>query len=335
MPVKICLIGYGYWGKNLLRILMEHSHSIDVCVAEISEIKRNQLRSLYPNLAVYPSLEVVLERELIQAVVVASETGNHYDLVKKALFAGKHVLVEKPITTSLVEAEELVTIASRNSLVLMVDHIFLYNPVVRRMKEYFTDNFLGKINYIDATRINLGIYQKDTNVLWDLACHDISIVNYLIEEKPVSVRAIGRINPEHKVEDIAYMFLYYSSGTLVQINSSWASPVKIRKMIIGGEKRMIIYDDIEPTNKLVIYEYAQDIVLDENKNELSDYRLGNIIIPKYEIQEPLKNVITEFCNSLLHKQKPLAGGQNALEVVQILEKAQESLNSGGAIISLI
>lgn len=331
----ICLIGYGYWGKNLLRNMLDSGYDWSVSVAEKSKAKRDVLKSLFPNMLIYESVEQAIEEKIIDAFVIATETNSHYNIAKKVLLGGKHVLVEKPITTSSQQAEELQSIAKAKNLILMVDHVFLYHPVVKKMKAYFAENFLGKINYIDTTRINLGIYQKDINVLWDLACHDIAIVNYLVDEKPHSLRAIGRINPEHGIEDVAYMFLYYPSGMLVQINSSWASPVKIRKMIIGGKKRMLIYDDIEPTNKLTIYEYEQNLSEDENKAKLTDYRLGNIIIPKYEPSEALQNVIQEFYQCITTSRQPLSDGINALEVVNILEKAQQSLSLNGSIISLL
>jgi predicted dehydrogenase len=206
--------------------------------------------------------------------------------------------------------------------------------VVHQLKKYLHDNATGSIQYIDSTRINLGVYQTDTNVLWDLACHDISIINYLTGEKPVAVRAIGKINPQHEMEDVVYLFLNYASGMLVHINASWASPVKIRKMIIGGEKRMLIYDDIEPTNKLTIYDYGQNTPMDSDKSFLIDYRLGNITMPKCEIQEPLKNVIADFYSGILHNIQPISTGKNALETVRILEAAQQSLLGGGKLVDL-
>ena len=307
---------------------------IELIVAETSEVKRNQLKAQYPNLLVFDNADELLELENLSAVVIAAETSMHYQLAKKALFFGKHVLVEKPITTSLVEAEELVELAKNSGKILMVDHVFLYHPAVMKMKEYFKLNELGKINYIDSTRVNLGIYQQDVNVLWDLACHDIAIINFLVDELPQSVRAIGRLNQEHGAEDIAYLFLYYPSGILVQINSSWASPVKMRKMIVGGEKKMLIYDDIEPSNKLTIFEYEHNYIKDESKSKLTDYRLGNIIIPKFESTEALKNVLEEFVRCILTNSQPLASGESALPVVNILEKAQQSLNQNGTIIPL-
>ena len=305
-----------------------------VAICDIDEGRANEVKSLYHPVNVTVNSNDIFNNPEIDVVILSTPTSTHFNLAKQTLLSKKHVLIEKPICTSVAEVEELMAIAEANRLILMVDHIFLYNTVVRQLKKYITDDFMGKVNYIDATRINLGIYQEDTNVLWDLACHDISIINYLITEKPTQVRAIGRRNPVHGIEDVAYLFLYYSSGMLVQINSSWASPVKMRKMIIGGEKRMIIYDDIEATNKLTIYDYKQPEATDVKKSKLIDYRLGDITIPKYEISEALKNVIEEFYTCVLNDKKPLANGENALAVVKILEKAQESLKLNGAIISL-
>jgi predicted dehydrogenase len=334
MRHKICLAGYGYWGKNLLRNLLEINHQYQIIVAEKLKEKREQLRFTHAAISIVDNVFDLIDDPSVIAVVVATETSSHFQVVKSALLNGKHVFVEKPITTSLLEAEELVALAKKNKLILAVDHVFLYHPVVQKMKYYFNNNELGRINYIDSTRINLGIYQQDVNVLWDLACHDIAVINYLVEEQPKGVRAIGRVNPDHGVEDLAYLFLYYRSEMLVQINSSWASPVKMRKMIIGGEKRMLIYDDIEPTNKLIIYEYEQNIRYDENKTKLTDYRLGNIIIPKYEPTEALRNALIDFLKSIDTGKPPLANGENALLVVNILEKAQQSLKLNGAIIPL-
>jgi len=333
--ISVCLIGYGYWGKNILRNLIESRYKMNVAVAESRPEKVNGLNSLYATMKVFESADVAINSGEFDAFIVATQTPTHYDIVKKILVSGKHVMVEKPLTTSLAQAIELNCLAEKLGLILMVDHIFLYHPVVQKMKTYFDENYLGKITYIDATRINLGIYQRDVSVLWDLACHDISIVNYLIEEKPNAVRAIGRMNLEHGTQDLAYLFLYYPSGLLVQINASWASPVKMRKMIVGGEKRMLIYDDIEPTNKLTIYEYEHNIELDELKTILTDYRLSNIIIPKIEPTEALQNALVEFYQCIKTGKQPLTDCQNAIEVISVLEKAQQSLTLGGALVPML
>jgi predicted dehydrogenase len=333
--LNVGLIGYGYWGKNLLRNLMQQRRSNKIVVSDSNEKRIEEMKSLYFNVEATNDTTGLLQNPDIHAIVIATPTTTHFELAKLALQNGKHVLVEKPLSTSTAEVLQLMQLAKEKNLVLMVDHIYLYNPVVRQLKKYISNNLLGEINYIDSTRINLGIYQDDINVLWDLACHDISIINYLIEEKPLTVRAIGKLNLKHNIEDVAYLFLQYQSGLLVQINSSWASPVKMRKMIIGGDKKMIIYDDIESTNKLIIYDYAKSEIDDENKSKLIDYRLGDITIPKYEIAEALKFVIDEFYDCILNNKQPLADGQNALDVVKILESAQTSVKTNGAVIQIV
>ncbi|MBS1625944.1 MAG: Gfo/Idh/MocA family oxidoreductase [Bacteroidetes bacterium] len=333
--INIGLIGYGYWGINLLRNIVQHGMSGRVVVCDIDPDRLKAVQSVYIHLETTTDATTdILLNEEIDAVVIATPTSTHYRLAKEALLHGKHVLAEKPLATSVAEVEELISIAAARGLILMVDHIYLYNPVVRQLKKYITEDFLGRINYIDATRINLGIYQDDVNVLWDLACHDISIINYLIDEKPQTARAIGKLNFNSKVEDLAYLFLEYRSGLLVQINDSWASPVKIRKMIIGGEKKMIIYDDIESTNKLVIYDYVNNTAPDPTKSRLIDYRLGDITIPKYEITEPLSTVVAEFYDCICTGRTPLSDGVNALDTIRILAKAEQSLQSNSEKISV-
>jgi predicted dehydrogenase len=197
--INVGLIGYGYWGEKIFRNLTEHGISGAITLCDNNQAKTATLKSLYQALHITLNSADIFSNNEIDAVIISTPTSTHFNLAKQALLNRKHVLIEKPICTSIKEVQELMTIAKENELVLMVDHIFLYNPVVRQLKNYITTDFIGKVNYIDATRINLGIYQEDTNVLWDLACHDISIINYLIEEKQIKVRAIGRRNPVHNI----------------------------------------------------------------------------------------------------------------------------------------
>ena len=213
--VNVGLIGCGYWGNNILRNLTEQPLSGTLTVCDRNKASIEAVKGNYFSLNITSDSDVVFQDENIDAVIIATPTSTHYSLAKKAMLNNKHVLVEKPISTSTEQTEELISIAAANNLVLMVDHIFLYNPVIRQLKKYINQDFLGTINYIDATRINLGIYQNDTNVLWDLACHDLSIINFLIDEKPQSVRAVGRINPTFGVEDLAYLFLYYRNSCTI------------------------------------------------------------------------------------------------------------------------
>ncbi len=256
-------------------------------------------------------------------------------MAKAALLSGKHVFVEKPMVTSVREAEALAAIADAQGLTLMVDHTFVYNPVVNRIKEELRTGSCGKVNYIDSTRINLGIYQSDVNVLWDLACHDLSIVFHIIDEQPCHVRAVGRVNPEWRTEDLAYLFLHYTSGLLVQMSASWASPVKIRRMIIGAEKKMMIYDDIEPANKLVIHDYAPTTPVSRGKSAaLTDYRLGSSTIPKYDLLEPLACAVDDFCKCVKAGSRPIADADSAIKVIRVLEHAEQSLRENGSLIAL-
>lgn len=319
----------------MLRNIVESNYSDKVFVCDTRQEKIDQARNIYSTIGYTADWKELAKNPAVDAIVIATPTSSHFAIAKQALENGKHVLVEKPLVTSTAQAKQLIEIAAANKLTLMVDHTFLYNDVVRKMKTYVTNGQIGQINYIDSTRLNLGIYQKDVNVLWDLACHDISIVNYMVEERPSHVRAIGKMHPIYATEDIAYMFLYYPSGSLVQISTSWASPVKIRKMIVGGDKKMMIYDDIEPTNKLVIYDYEAIEPTEQNKQMiLVDYRLGNISIPKYHIVEPLKMVVNEFFECIISGTTPLSDGKYALQIIDILEKAEESLKLNGQLIEL-
>ncbi|MCW5906349.1 MAG: Gfo/Idh/MocA family oxidoreductase [Chitinophagales bacterium] len=333
--INIALIGLGYWGKNLLRNIVQSKYSGKIYVCDTDALLVQDAFARYRLSGSYTDADQIFETPEIEAVVIATPTSSHYELARKALLAGKHVLIEKPATTSTAQIAELISIAEGRKLTLMVDHIYLYNPAVLKLREFITDHkSIGKMHYIDSTRINLGIYQSDVNVLWDLACHDIAIINYLVDERPVSVKAIGRVNPLHGMEDVAYLFLQYDSGLLAHINASWASPVKIRKMILGGEKQMVIYDDIEPTNKLIVYDYEQISENDEGKNQLTDYRLGNVVMPKFELREALTNVVDGFYEAIRSGLPPLADGNNAAEVIHILECAQQSLHLGGETIAI-
>lgn len=332
---KTALIGFGYWGKNLYRNLINVLGIDNVVIAERDRDKLKEIIKTYPNLKFCLHHEELLNVKALNNVVIATPTPSHFELAKYFLEKGKNVLIEKPATMDYGQAKELGALAKEKGLVLITDYIFLYNPAVEKIKSLIQKETLGSINYIDCRRINLGIHQKETNVIWDLACHDISIVNYLIEEKPESVRAIGRMNRELQVEELAYIFLHYPSGLLVQISSSWASPVKIRQIVIGGESKMLIFDDLEPTNKLKIYDYKSDSAkTDSSKKELSDYRLGNIHFPKIEAEEPLKNVILDFISAANKGKKPKIDYDSTLDVIKYLEKANQSMKNNGKLVSI-
>jgi predicted dehydrogenase len=326
--MRIGLVGYGYWGRNLLRNIIETGAASCVTVCDSDPERLAEARSLYAAVKTMDSFEEVISSSCCDAIVIATPTSSHYDLARRCLLAGIHTLVEKPLTTDPGQAVELASLAAERGLVLMADHTFVYNPVVRRMRQEMESGVMGRISYIDATRVNLGIYQSDSNVLWDLACHDLSIIFHLLKERPDRVRTIGRHNAKWGVTDLAYMFLHYPSGLLAQLNFSWASPVKMRRMVIGAEHSMAVFDDIEPMNKLVIHQYPDDVP-GMRQQALTDYRLGNIIAPKYENTEPLRCMMDDFIHCVQTGATPLADAGSAIEVIRVLAKAEESLRQDG------
>lgn len=329
--LNIGIIGYGYWGPNLLR----NFNALDICnVVAVADGRKNRLdlaKRFYPGVRCHSSADDVIDAADIDAVVVATPVYSHFDLCYKALSAGKHVLVEKPMTSRVSEALELINISGKKNLVLMVDHTFLYTGAVKKIKQYIEDSTIGKPTYYDSTRINLGLFQPDVNVLWDLAPHDISILSHLINEVPVSVNATGISHTGNGIENVAFMTVNYQSDFIAHLNCSWSSPVKIRRTLIGGSEKMLLYDDIEPTEKLRVYDSGHDFINDEEKNRiLVDYRYGDVHIPKIETTEALYGVASDFVDAVIHQKTPLADDKLGLKVVQILEAAQQSIKNRGA-----
>lgn len=333
---NVALIGHGYWGKNLLRNLKESRFVNQIHVADVNPKVITQLNTTERSVLSTTDADELLRNKDIDVVFIATPGSLHFEMAEQALCSGKHVFVEKPVVTKSSEAEHLSRMAKKAGLVIVVDHTFLYNKATQKIKGLISSERFGKVNYIDCTRINLGIYQQDVNVMWDLAAHDISMINYWTDDLPSTVRAIGKVNKRHEVLDLAYIFLTYSSGLFVQINCSWASPVKIRKTIIGGSQRMIIYDDVEPTEKLKIYDY-RNVENDESnpKKLLVDYRLGDVTIPKLSLTEPLKAAMTDFFKSIIENRTPLSNIQTGIDVVKILECADLSLRQKGKPITLL
>jgi predicted dehydrogenase len=328
--IKIALIGYGYWGVNLLRNLT----SLKECqVTLVCDSRKEQLgivNTNYPNIKTTTDFQDVINSNDVDAVVIATPVHSHYSLAKAALNNKKHVLIEKPLTSSSKESEELISIADKNNLLLMVDHTFLYSGAVEKIKQLIDNQTLGTLQYIDSTRINLGLIQSDINVLWDLAPHDLSILLYLTNQTPISVIASGISHTNNNIENIAYMSLEYDSGFISHFNCSWSSPVKVRTMLIGGDKKMIVYDDINPTEKIKVYDSGFMCETLEDKNKIRvDYRIGDIHTPKISTHEPLKKMLQDFLNCIHNKTTPRSNSTLALQIVKILEAAQISLNNNG------
>jgi predicted dehydrogenase len=328
--LSIGIIGYGYWGPNLVRNF-SGIVTIEVkFVAEANSARHSQIRRNHPNVQILLSAEEMLQDESLDAVVIATPVSTHYTLAKQALLSGKHVLLEKPMATSVAECEELIQIAEAKSLTLMVDHTFLYTGAVQKIKEIVDSGDIGELQYFDSTRINLGIFQNDVNVLWDLAPHDISILSYLKEEKPVSVNATGISHLKNGIENIAYMTINYASNFIAHFNCSWSSPVKIRQTLISGDQKMILYNDIEPTEKVRVFDTGVGVKSDADRDKLLiDYRYGDILIPKLSTHEALQQVAMDFVESIVSRKTPLSSASIGLHVVRVLEAAEKSIKQKG------
>lgn len=328
--VNLGLIGYGYWGPNLVR----NFHAVNNCNVKMVVDARQERLDLvtrnYPSVQCSTNADDILNNPDIDAVVIATPVFAHYTLAKRALENGKHVLVEKPMTASVAEAEELIALAESKGLLLMVDHTFLYTGAVRKIKDLITDGTIGRVQYIDSTRINLGLFQPDINVLWDLAPHDISILNFLVDERPISVNATGVTHTNNNIENIAYLTLNYADGFIAHFNCSWTSPVKIRMMMIGGDKKMVVYNDIEPTEKVKIYDTGYAHKTDEDKKKiLVDYRAGDVYVPKLNTVEALADMAKDFVTCIIEKKEPVSNNRIGLDVVKILEASNESIKNKG------
>jgi predicted dehydrogenase len=293
-------------------------------------VKLASLKQLYPNITVTTNLQDVFADKMIDAVVIATPVFSHYTLAKQALQAGKHVLVEKPMTACVQEAEELIELAGKMGKLLMVDHTFLYTGAVEKIKQLVQSGEIGRINYIDSIRINLGLFQSDVNVLWDLAPHDISICVNMIPKMPYSVQARGISHTRNGIENIAYLTLNFPSDLIAHFNCSWSSPVKIRQMLFGGDKKMIVYNDMEPTEKVKIYDSGFDVKSNEEINKIKvDYRMGDIYIPKLKTTEALTDMARDFVGSVTKGRQPVSDWQTGLMVVKILEAADASIKAKG------
>lgn len=328
--MKIGIIGFGYWGPNLLR----NFSVLDNCTVEaVSDYRMERLaivKKNYPSVKITTSVDDIFNDAAIDAVVIATPVFSHYELAKKALEKNKHVLVEKPMTASSADAQSLIELAIRKSKTLMVDHTFLYTGAVQKMKQLVSNGELGKVNYFDSTRINLGLFQSDVNVLWDLAPHDISILAYLVDEKPYSINATGISHTNNGLENIAYMTVNFQSNLVAHFNCSWSSPVKIRMTLVGGDKKMIVFNDMEPSEKVKVYDTGYDVKTDEEKQRiLVDYRAGDIFIPKLQTNEALALMATDFINAIEKGIQPISDCYLGLKVVKILEGAQKSIKEKG------
>lgn len=335
-PVRVGVIGCGYWGPKLIRNLSTLPEAQLIAVADLDPRRLAQMARLFPGVRTARSSDELLRMDL-DAVVVATPLRTHFKLASEVLLAEKHVLVEKPMAASREEATRLVALAEQLGLTLMVGHTFLFNPAVLAIKHLIDRGELGEIYYVRATRANLGLFQTDKNVIWDLAPHDFSILNFLLGTEPTSVSAHGEHYVQKGIEDVAYVFLRYPGGVTAQIHLSWLDPCKIRRITIVGSRKMLVYDDVNTTDHIRIYDKGVERPPDaaETYGEFQlAYRNGDIVIPNISWDEPLKVECQHFLHCVRTGERPRSDGLNGLQVVKALEAAQKSLNAGGRTVLL-
>jgi len=328
--VNLGVIGYGYWGPNLVRNFFAANDCTVKAVADGRPERLAVLAKIFPSVKGVKDADDIINDTEIDAVVIATSVFSHFPLAKKALNSGKHVLIEKPMTSSVAEADELIELAAKKGLTLMVDHTFLYTGAVAKMKELIDSKEIGTPRYFDSSRINLGLFQPDVNVIWDLAPHDLSILTYLVDQKPVSINATGISHTKNGIENIAYMTVNYDSDFIAHFNVSWTSPVKVRQTLIGGDIKMIVYNDLEPSEKIRVYDTGYNHKTEEYENKIMvDYRTGDVYLPKLGTQEALLGVANDFVQSIIQKREPRANAQLGKQVVRILEASQVSIKNNG------
>lgn len=335
--IKLGVIGCGYWGPNLIRNFSENYHTDIKYVCDINENRLERIRLRYPHITATTNYKNILKDNDIQVVAIATPVHSHYNLAKDALEAGKHLLIEKPFTSKVKEAEELVELANKKNLMLFVDHTFIYTGAVKKIKEVISSGGVGDIYYFDSVRVNLGLFQSDINVIWDLAPHDVAIMDYLLTEKPKSVVATGASHTHSKIEDIAYVSINFKNNLIAHFHLNWMSPVKIRRIILGGNKKMIVFDDLDPADKVKIYDKGITLAKTNKKTVYQNriqYRIGDMYAPNIDNTEALKIMVDHLADCLLNKKTPITDGESGLRVVRILEAAEKSMKKGGIKISL-
>jgi predicted dehydrogenase len=328
--IKTGVIGYGYWGPNLVRNFVENPLSEVVIVADLNKDRLAKVKSTYPQIIVTENYKDLFNHHL-DAVVIATPPTSHYALAKECLEHGLHVLVEKPITLNSQHAKELIENSKKDNLVLMVGHTFEYNTAVQTLKKLIESGELGEIYYVDSARLNLGLFSRELNVLWDLAPHDISILLYILGQNPLSVSAHGMPFVNKGIHDVVYMNLVFPGNILAHIHVSWLDPCKVRRVTVVGSKKMVVYNDIESLEKIRIYD--KGVEKPPYTNTFGDfqfsYRYGDVIIPNIRFAEPLQKECQHFLSCITNHTEPLTGGLDGLQVVKIIETAQLSLSENG------
>jgi predicted dehydrogenase len=333
--IGVGVIGYGYWGPNLVRNFAEALEARMVAVSDLNSERLEVVRRRHPMIMTTSDYRELLSNPSVEAVVIATPVSTHFDLAMQALRSGKHVLVEKPFTATVEQAMRLQDEADRRGLTLMVDHTFVYTGAVRKIKELVETSILGTIFYYDSVRVNLGLFQHDVNVLWDLAVHDLSIMDYVLGVQPYAVAATG-IAHVNGMEDIAYLTCFFENNLIAHMHANWLAPVKIRRTLIGGARQMIVYDDLEPSEKIKLYD--KGITVKDGPEGvyqlLVGYRAGDMSAPRLPTTEALSTEVEHFLECIERGHTPLTDGQAGLRIVQILEAATQSLRRHGQPVEL-
>ena len=336
--IRVAVIGAGYWGPNLIRnfATCPDTQLIAVCDREPSRL--DKVLAAYPGVEGSTDVHAIMANDDVDAIAIATPVGTHSPLALAGLEAGKHVLVEKPMTHSVHDAERMIECASRNNRVLMVDHTFVFHPAVRKIKELIDAGELGDLFFIDSVRINLGLFQHDVNVIWDLAPHDLAILDFLLGRLPKSLSAFGTSHTGGvgELEDVAHLNLDFGEGLMASFHVNWLSPVKIRHFIISGSRKSIVYNDLDPAERIKVYDRGITINQDveQRRGVLVGYRTGDVCAPHIESTEPLQSVVRHFASCITHGRSPTTDGQAGLRVVRMLEAAQRSIKAQGGRITL-
>lgn len=326
--MKLGIIGLGYWGPNIVRNAVMNPEITRIVCCDHQEERLENIKKTFETIEIVNDSNTLLADPNIDAVAIITPVYAHYELAKQALLAGKHILVEKPFMSSVKQSEEILALAAKQNLVVMVDHTFIYTPAVRKIKELYDTGVLGELYYFDSVRVNLGLFQRDVNVIWDLAPHDFSIMHHIIGKRPVSVRAMGADHVGKGIEDVAYVHVEFENNLIAHFHINWLSPVKVRRTLIAGTKKMILYDDMENVEKIRVFDKGIDVESREAEYQmLVNYRAGEMYSPVLDNTEALKALIQEFIDSVKENRQPKTSGADGLEVVRILEATQESIKN--------
>jgi predicted dehydrogenase len=325
------VIGFGYWGPNLVRNFTLPGQSKVAVIADRDPARLARAAERFPGIHTTLHLEEIWNDSAIEAVAIATPVRSHFELAAAALKAGKHVLVEKPMTATVEQGERLLALAAAQKKILMVDHTFIYTPAVQRIRQLVQSGEIGEVYYYDSLRVNLGLFQHDVNVIWDLAVHDLSILDYVLDARPLAVSAVGASHVPGASENVAYVSLFLPGDTVAHINVNWLAPVKVRQTLIGGSKKMIVFDDLEPSEKLKVYD--RGVTLDDDPEALYrtrvGYRTGDMWAPNLPVTEALHTEALHFLACIAGRETPITGGQMGLRIVRLLELATQSMKQRG------